>query len=248
MTLLPVLRSEWLKIRSLRPLLAALAGVFVATAGITVLVHAMVGKAEAGGPDFEPVGGSYYGLNFGHLAAVCFGVLAVAGEYTDNKAVRLSLMAVPRRGLFYAAKMLVVGAAALPVGLATGFGCFLGAQALLGEYGVGLGADGALRSAVGCGLYLTLLTLFSAGVAAVVRSQVGALCLLTPVVFLVSPVVGSIGAVRDVAAWLPDRAGQQILHPHPDGPLGAWSGMAVMALWTVLAVAAGWWTLHRRDA
>ncbi|MBB4893325.1 ABC-type transport system involved in multi-copper enzyme maturation permease subunit [Streptomyces olivoverticillatus] len=81
-----------------------------------------------------------------------------------------------------------------------------------------------------------------------VRSQVGALSLLTPVVFLISPVLGSISAIADVTAFLPDRAGQQILHPAPEGVLGAWDGMGVMALWTALAVGAGWWVLRRRDA
>ncbi|MEX2985938.1 ABC transporter permease [Streptomyces sp. C36] len=248
MTLTPVLRSEWTKIRSVRSLLVTLSAVFVATVGVTVLVHAMVGRAEADNADFEPVHGSYFGLNFGHIAAVCFGVMATAGEYGASGQIRLSLAAVPRRGLFFGGKLAVLAALALPVGLATGFGCFLGAQALLGEYGVGLGTPGALRSAVGCGLYLTLLTLFSAGVAAVVRSQVGALSLLTPFIFLISPILYGVSGIGDVVAFLPDRAGQQILHPHPEGVLGAWDGMGVMALWTALALGAGWWTLRRRDA
>ncbi|MBB4893324.1 hypothetical protein FHS39_002355 [Streptomyces olivoverticillatus] len=148
-TLAPVLRSEWIKIRSVRSLLATLAAVFVATVGVTVLAHAMVGKAEADNADFEPVFGSYFGLNFGHIAAVCFGVLATAGEYGAGGQIRLSLAAVPRRGLFYSGKLAVLAALALPVGLATGFGCFLGAQTFLGEYGVGLGAPArcARRSA-----------------------------------------------------------------------------------------------------
>ncbi|QLE70900.1 ABC transporter permease [Streptomyces rectiverticillatus] len=245
--LAPVLRSEWAKIRSVRALLVALSAAFVASVGVTVLVHAMVGRAEADEADFEAVYSSYFGLNFGHIAAVCFGVMAVAEEYAGG-GIRLSLAAVPRRGVFWAGKLLVLGAAALPVGLATGFGCFLGAQVLLGEYGVGLGAPGALRSAAGCGVYLALLTVFSAGVAAVVRSQVGALSVLTPVVFLISPVFAGVSGIGKVVAFLPDRAGQQILHPVPEGPLGAWAGMGVMALWTALAAAAGWWSLHRRDA
>ncbi|GAA3034195.1 hypothetical protein GCM10020000_09340 [Streptomyces olivoverticillatus] len=135
------------------------------------------------------------------------------------------MAAVPRRGLFYSGKLAVLAALALPVGLATGFGCFLGGADVPRRVRRGPGRPGTLRSAVGCGLYLTLLTLFSAGVAAVVRSQVGALSLLTPVVFLISPVLGSISAIADVTAFLPDRVGQQILHPAPEGVLGAWDGM-----------------------
>ncbi|MGP3923405.1 ABC transporter permease [Streptomyces sp. 8N616] len=242
-----VIRSEWTKIRSVRSLLASLAGILAGTVGVTVVVCALYGEAESDGPDFEPVLSSFYGLNFGQIAALCFGVLTLAGEYGTGT-VRTSLTAVPRRGLFYGAKLAVAGGLALAVGLLTGFCSFLGGQALLGEHGVGLGAPGALRAAVGCGAYLALLTLLSAGVAALLRSAVGALGLLTPVVFLISPILGEISATRDIAQFLPDHAGWQVMHPVPEGPLGAWAGLAVMAGWTAAAVWAGRRALERRDA
>lgn len=44
----PVLHSEWIKIRSLRGTFGALIAILVATAGIQALAAAAVGQAEAG--------------------------------------------------------------------------------------------------------------------------------------------------------------------------------------------------------
>jgi ABC-type transport system involved in multi-copper enzyme maturation permease subunit len=235
------LRSEWLKVRTAPSLAGNLSAVLVATVGIGALVTAFLGEAESDNPGFEPVPFSFFGLNFGQVAAICFGVLAVAGEY-GHGTIRLSLAAVPRRETFYGAKLAVVGGLALAVGLPTGLATVAVGQALLDERGVGLGDPGVLRAGFGCGIYLALLALLSAGAAAAVRSTAAALGLLVPLVFLISPVVG------EDAWFLPDRAGQQVLHPVPEGPLGAWTGMAVMAAWTAAALCAGLIVLRRRDA
>ncbi|TJZ59265.1 ABC transporter permease [Streptomyces piniterrae] len=245
MTLTAVLRSEWTKIRSLRSLHLSLAAILVATAGIGCLVCGSTDYTHEG-PDFDPVFTAFFGLNFGQFAAVAFGVLTVAGEWSGGS-IRVSLAAVPRRGLLYAGKLGCVGVLGLVVGLVTGFAALLGGQAFLGDMGVGPGAPGAVRAAVGCGLYLALLAVLSAGFAAVVRSPVGALSLLVPLFLSLFPMLGSLDATRKAGQFLPDRAGQQILHSTPDGVLGAWSGMAVMACWVALAAGAGWWSLSRRD-
>ncbi|MEU1625526.1 hypothetical protein ABZ746_09385 [Streptomyces sp. NPDC020096] len=60
------------------------------------------------------------------------------GEDTHGS-VRISLAAVPRRGVFYAAGLAVVTAANLPAaGLVAGFGALLVGHPLPGEHGVGL--------------------------------------------------------------------------------------------------------------
>ncbi|MGY0055794.1 ABC transporter permease subunit [Streptomyces sp. LZ34] len=239
MSVKAVLHSEWMKIRSLRSLVIALLGGLAATAGISAVASATYDGEES---DFDPVFHSFFGLPFGQIAAVCFGVLAVANEYTSG-GLRLWLAAVPRRGLYYGCKLTVVGLCALAIGLVTGFASLLGGQALLGDEGVGPGAPGALRAAVGCGIYLALLTVLASGVAAVLRSAVGALALVVPLVSFLSPVFGTTSATR----FLPDQAGQQVLHATPEGPLGAWTGLGVLALYTAAAVFCGRLALERRD-
>ncbi|MDF6041104.1 ABC transporter permease [Streptomyces sp. JH14] len=239
-----VLRCEWIKIRSVRSVAGSLMAVFLATLAVTVLAFATVGQAEADDPGADLVFGAFYALNFGQIAAISFGATALSSEYL-NGALRISLAAVPRRDLFYAAKMTVVGALALAVGLVTSFAAFLVGQMFMGEYAIGLDEPGALRAAFGGGVYLALMTLFAAGLTALLRSAVAVLSLLIPFILIVSFVVGDIAG--GVTQYLPDRAGQLVLHQSPDGGLGPWTGLAVTAAWAGAALLAGWWAMRRRD-
>ncbi|MGW5125912.1 ABC transporter permease [Streptomyces sp. NPDC004069] len=244
MSVTAVLHSEWIKIRSVRASFGSLVAVFAATLAITLLVYSTVGRAEADNGE-DPLFGAFYAINFAQIAAVAFGATAVSSEYTGG-ALRISLSAVPRRGLFCAAKTAVLGAAALAVGLVTGFTTFLVGQAFLGEYAIGLDAPGALRACVGAGIYLALMALLAAGLTFLLRSAVAVLSLLIPFILIVSFVVGDIA--EGAAGYLPDRAGQQVLHQQVAGGPGPWTGLAVTALWAAAALLAGWWSLRRRDA
>lgn len=240
-----VLRSEWIKIRSVRSVAGSLIAVFLATLAVTVLTFATVGQAEADNEGAELLFGAFYALNFGQIAAISFGATALSSEYL-NGALRISLSAVPRRGLFYLAKMSVIGVLALVVGLVTSFTSFLVGQLFMGEYAIGLDEPGALRAAFGGGIYLALMALFAAGLAALLRSAVAVLSLLIPFILIVSFVIGDIAG--GAAQYLPDRAGQLVLHQNPEGSLGPWAGLAVTAAWAGAALLAGWWAVRNRDA
>ncbi|MFB6435466.1 ABC transporter permease [Streptomyces sp. NPDC056411] len=239
-----VLRSEWTKLRTLRSLTGSLVAVLVLTIGVGCAVSAGYDGSD---PHFDPVFNAYYGLNLGQFGALVCGALTVAGEWSSGS-IRVSLAAVPRRGLLYAGKLLTVGGLTLVIGLLAGGASVAAGQALLGDAGVPLDTPGVLRSAVGCGVYCGLLGVFSAGVAALLRSPVGTLSLLVPLFLTLGPLFGSLEATKSVGQFLPDRAGQQILHLVPVGALGPWTGLAVLAGWAALAAAAGLAALLRRDA
>ncbi|MFF8955884.1 ABC transporter permease [Streptomyces sp. NPDC014894] len=247
MSFTDALRSEWLKIRSMRSLVLTLGVTLLVTAGFSALMSASLGPEETARPDFDPLWAGYFGLNFGQIAAVCFGALAVAGEYRGG-AIRVSLAAVPRRGRFYAAKLTAIAVPVFAVGLVAGAVCVLaGAPLPAGEGGggrVGLGGPGALRSVLGCGLYLALVALLAAGLATLLRGASAVLGLLTPLLLVVPFVLKGDGPVE----FLPDRAGRQILFQDPVGVLGPWTGPAVLSLWVAAALWAGWEALRRRDA
>ncbi|MET7617158.1 ABC transporter permease [Streptomyces sp. NPDC005408] len=243
-----VVHAEWIKVRSLRSLSASLMSVFLATAGLSILVCSTLGRPEPDVTDFDPVLFSYYGLNLGQMAALTFGAIAMAAEY-KNAGIRVSLAAVPNRALFYAAKLAAVGGLALIVGMITSLTCFFSGQALMDKgLGIGIGDPGALRAVVGCALYFMLISLLSAGLAALLRSVTGALSLLVPLFLILPFVIGDVSNDSGAADFFPDRAGQQVLLQDPSGSLGPWSGLGVLASWSALAVAAGWWALRRRDA
>ncbi|MER7045810.1 ABC transporter permease [Streptomyces jumonjinensis] len=242
-----VVRSELLKIGSVRSLCIALAAVFAATVGFSLLMSGTFTAQDMAKPDFDPLRSSFYGLNFGQVGAICFGAIAVAGEY-KNGAIRVSLAAVPRRGLFYTGKIAVIGVLSLAMGMVTSVTCFVAGQILMDDRGVGIGDPGALRAVVGCGVYLALITLFSAGLGMVLRSAPAVMGILIPFLMMMSFIIGDIEDNGGVADFLPDRAGQQILLQDPTGSLGPWAGLGVLALWSGAALWAGAVVLRRRDA
>lgn len=241
----PVLHSEWIKIRSLRGTSGALIAVFGVTVGIQMLTAALIGDAEAGSMGDDPLLAAFYGLNFGQIAAFAFGATTLSSEF-HNGALRTSLTAVPNRARLYLSKMAVVGVLAFVVGQLAALAAFLGGQAFMGPYPLELGSPGAYRAIFGCGAYLALMALLAAGLTAVLRSATAVLSLLIPFTLVVSFVLGA--ASEGMARFLPDRAGQVMMRLDTSTGLAPWAGVGVLALWAAVAVAGGWLTVRRRDA
>ncbi|WP_405946545.1 ABC transporter permease subunit [Streptomyces prunicolor] len=240
MAFTPVFHSEWIKIRTLRSQAAALAVIVL----LTTLFSALA-ASDTGGDDFDPLFAVFFGVAFGQIAAIAFGTTAVSSEFQGG-ALRLSLAAVPHRGRWFAAKATAIAVPVFAVGLVTGVVTLAVGKAVLGAEADGLGWAEQVRGVVGCAVYLTLMALLAAGLTAVLRSGVATLSIVIPFLLIVSFVVGD--ASSDLADLLPDRAGQVALHETWDGAMGPWTGLGVTALWTAAALAAGAWSVRRRDA
>ncbi|MEU2876474.1 MULTISPECIES: ABC transporter permease [unclassified Streptomyces] len=252
-----VIRSEWTKIRSVASTVWTLSLAVVVTIALGMLISAL-SKNEFGtmGPrerlSFDPTFVSFAGMALGQLAMIVFGVLVVSNEYSTGM-IRTSLAAVPRRGAFLASKVAVATGLALLVGMATAFAAFFLGQAMLGpQLRTTLDAPGVLRAVVGGGLYMTLIAVFSMGVAVMLRSPMLSLGVLMPFFFLVSNILANVSATRKIGQYLPDQAGSRIMRVLPrvgdDTPYGPWGGLGIMVLWVLAALAGGYALLRRRDA
>jgi ABC-type transport system involved in multi-copper enzyme maturation permease subunit len=238
-----VARSEWVKIRTLRSTIGSLVAVFVVTVGLSALVCALRNKSKPAAPDFDPLAFSFYGLTFGQVAAISFGALVVSQEF-HNAAVRVSLCAVPRRGVFYAGKMAVIGGLTLVIGVLTTLVTLVLGKSMLGEFGHWSTAD--LRAVVGGGIYLALMALLAAGLTALLRSGLAVLSVLIPFLLIFPFVFNDVGS--GIITYLPDQAGQLIVQQDPQGQIGPWVSLGVTALWAAATLLAGWFAFNRRDA
>ncbi|WP_066952034.1 ABC transporter permease [Streptomyces lushanensis] len=259
MTSVPaVLRSEWTKIRTVSSTVWTLISALVVTVALGAALSAVLNSTFAELPEpqqatFDPTYTSFSGRVLGQLAMVVFGVLVVGSEYSSGM-IRTSLAAVPRRGTFFFAKVLMAGVPALVVGLVTSFLAFFLGQALLGDHGTGIGEPNVLRAVIGNALYMTLIALFSMGVAAMLRSSILSLGILVPFFFLVSQILAAVPGAKEVAHYFPDQAGSRILRVVPDAmnsdaaPYGPWGGLGIMVLWVAAALLGGFLVLRKRDA
>jgi ABC-2 type transport system permease protein len=247
---LPAVRAEWTKARTVRSTWWSLVVSAVSSVGIAALLgRQLAGRADrmAG----HPAELGFYSLLIGQIALVVFGVLVVSTEYTTST-VRASLAAVPRRGVFLAAKAVTATGIALVTSVVIAFGAFLAAQWGLGEHGVTLGDTGVLPAVLGACAYLTSMCVFAMAVATTLRSTSLSLGIMIPVLFLNSQGLANLPAIRPVTQFLPDQAGavlmtvgDGILGRRDFGPGGA---LPILLAWVAVAVAGAYVSVRRRDA
>lgn len=251
-----VIRSEWTKIRSVASTVWTLSLAVVVTIGLGILISALSKNefddmSREDKLSFDPTFISFAGMSLGQLAMIVFGVLVVSNEYSTGM-IRTSLAAVPQRGTFLASKIAVATGLSLAVGLVTSFVTFFLGQAMLGSHGAEIGDPGVLRAVIGGGVYMTLIAMFSMGVAAMLRSPMLSLGILMPFFFLISNILGNVSATKKIGRFLPDQAGSRIMQVvtpiDDDTPYGPWGGLGIMALWVAVALIGGYVLLKKRDA
>ncbi|MEU5874784.1 ABC transporter permease [Glycomyces sp. NPDC047369] len=242
--------AEWVKIRSVRSTAITL-GLFAFVAlGLGLLIAR---GFESGGPKEDAVLPIFFGLLTGQLVLVTFAVATVGAEFSTGT-IRTSLAAVPSRGRFYAAKMTAVGLTLAAASLVVELASYTAVRLVIGDAAAPLGEWWTIQALLGGWIHLTLLSLFTAAVAVMLRSTVVALSVLLPILFLGSQGLGNIDAIRPVAQYLPDQVGMVIMHltvpgdAHFGRDYGPWEGIAILVLWTVAALIGGWIAMRRRDA
>src|SRR5690348_17032610 len=116
-----LMSAEWIKIRSVRSTTWSVVLTLVISIGLAYLVGFSFRANFTSLPqnqqvNFDPLFPTFYSLTFGQLALVVLAVFVVTSEYSTGT-IRTSVTAVPRRGLFYTAKVLtgVLLAAAVAV-------------------------------------------------------------------------------------------------------------------------------------
>ncbi|MDT0423445.1 ABC transporter permease [Streptomyces evansiae] len=251
-----VLHSEWTKIRSVASTVWTLGLAFVVTLGLGVLISVVSNNdfdsmSREDRLTFDPTYISFAGMGLGQLAMIVFGVLVVSNEYSTGM-IRTSLAAVPRRGVFFFSKVAVATVLAFVVGLITAFVSFFVGQLILGDHGASIGDPGVLRAVFGAALYMTLIAMFSMGIAAMLRSPLLSLGILMPFFFIISNILGNVNATKKVGQYLPDQAGTKIMQVvpplHDDAPYGPWGGLLIMVAWVAAALLVGYALLRHRDA
>lgn len=244
------LRAEFAKFRSLRGLRIALLLFAVITVGLAAveglsLRQAIAAHSSRLAPDFTPQQAGFDAALYGQVALIAVGALAVAGEYGSGM-IRLSLLAVPRRGVFLAAKMTALTVVATVAAVPVAVGGYAMTQAALGKYGASFRDAGVPRALVGVVAYLVLITLLSAGVAGIARNTIAPLAILIPLVLVGSHLLTLVA--KAVARFAPDQAGEQMLAVHVKaGDMSPAAGFAVLLAWVAAVLLICHAVTRRRD-
>lgn len=265
-----LVRSEWIKLRTVRSTVWCYTLIVVLTVGFGFLFAGTMPKdMGAGAADNArqmTILVSTASVNFSQLIAVVLGVLVIAGEYRTGM-IRSTLTAAPKRTGAYVAKALVLAATTFVVAaISVGATAALTAP-LLTARGIApalFGHATVLPSLLGAAVYLTLIAVLAFTLGTIVRNTAGGIACIVAVV-LVLPTVLQIlmGVVHDpvwvenIAALLPAAAGSHLYAYIPPGTwhgqpgeimLNAWGGLAVLCGWVVVLGGIGLGVLKRRDA
>ena len=248
-----VIRSEWIKFRTLRSTVAVLALAVLGMVVIALLVayNTRHLSASLDQNDIAP-SATLQGYYLGQLLIGALGVLYVTGEYSTGM-IRSTFAAVPTRIPVFWAKLVVFVSVTAVTMTVVSFVAYLISQALLAHFrtGFSLTDPGVLRVVIGTAVYLTFVGVIGAALGWIVRSTPGALVAYVAVVLVIPVLLGAaFGTVgKKIAEFTPTQAGAGFSTSIPDGPsLHPWIGLGVMAAWMVgfLVVAAV--CLRRRDA
>jgi ABC-2 type transport system permease protein len=259
-----LVKSEWVKLRSLRSIWWCAVLTVALSVGFTALLTPEIIGARGAGSAGQPASEGYAvslaanGMFWvGQIVMSVLGALAVTSEYSSGS-IRSTLSVAPRRGPALAAKMIVTGLFATAVAAVTLAGSLAVTSALLAGagYEVEFGPD-ALKTSLGVIAYLTTAALVALGLGYLTRSSAGAIA-ISMGLYLVLPMIMMMGMGRDwidfIIQILPRQAGELVVSLGSSSLVetpalgGYWGGMACLATWTVAALGAGYLVFKRRDA
>jgi ABC-2 type transport system permease protein len=255
--LVPVLRSEATKLRSVRSTVWTLVATVVATVGVgTLLSLARVSRWDhlslRERLSIDPTAVSLRGVFLAQLAIGVLGVLVISAEYSTGM-IRTTLTAVPHRRMLLFAKATVFAVVAFVVATIAAFIAFFAGQSVLaGKHAdVALSDPGVLRAVLGAGAYLTLIGLLGLALATLLRRTAGAIATLFGLVLVLPALVDALPSPwnTDVGKLLPINAGRAMFSVRPNADLLSPGGGLVALVVTVAVVfALAVVAIERRDA
>jgi ABC-2 type transport system permease protein len=271
-----ILRSEWIKLRSLRSTFWCAVIILVLTLGLAALASATLGAfnprtGEAvplpTGSALTPSIASAVALptTFVSLVAAVLGALMITGEFGTGM-IRSTFTAVPKRIPAVLGKAVVVTVVVFVIAAVSILLAALLSLGIFGARGASPEVDGTFWLALlGDAGYIALIALLSFAVGTIIRNSAGGIATSLGLI-LVLPIIASLLAAlakadwaRNVADFLPSNAGGRmyaytaLAGTEPAAASGTlvlepWQGLLVLVAWIVVLGAVALVLVRRRDA
>lgn len=179
---------------------------------------------------------------------IILGTLATCSEYTGGQ-IRTTLITVPWRGLQLSMKHVALAVVTIPAACIIVLSGVLYPLFIMKNTSSGLELDIIIKSLVGATGYLTLTTLLSAAVGAIVKKTTPALVVLLTYYFILSPLLSNfLPRFRD---YFPDTAGLYMYIPPSSDVINHFTplqGAGIYTLWTLIIITLAILLYLKRDA
>lgn len=255
-----VLRSEWIKMRTLRSTWLTVAGIAFSLVafGLMSALTASGAVEDVGGPGSgfgatDPVSTVLAGANFAVLVVAVFGAVVGAREYATGM-IRTTFTAVPKRLPVLWGKITTFVGVLSPVVLVGTLASFFLGMGILGSGDAATlswSDDGVARAVLGTAAYLVGLGVIGVAIGSLLRSTAGGIGAVLGAVLFVPTLASALlpDSWDGVLKYLPSNAGMAFTSVSPsDTLLSPGAGAAVFVAWVVVAVVGAAVVLKRRDA
>ena len=260
-TLVRAVRSEWIKLRTLRSTWVTAVITLFTTTGIGALATVITSKPEYFGSDSWKM--TILGAPFGQIVVAVLGALVITGEYSSGQ-IRSSLAAVPRRSRLFWAKAMVMTVWSFALGAVSILLTWALSAPLIGERAISLTNHEFLGYVWGTGLAYAGIGLMALGLGVLMRSTAGSITITLVLLFVIDiPLI----IMTQKWAWafkimgcLPRALSNAVSDPFQASTVWAADpddlthflqhGHAVLAFaaWAIVPLVAAWFVFSRRDA
>jgi ABC-2 type transport system permease protein len=252
-----VVRSEWLKFRSVRSSIVGVVLTLVLTIGLAALVTWLIRRNWATTSvltkaTFDPVQTSLVGVILAQFAIGVIGALFVTSEYSSGS-MRTTLTAVPKRVELMFGKLVVL---VVSVFMLSEFCCFvsflLGQKIFSGVVPTASLSNGSdLRAVIFSGVYLTLFAALSFGLGLIIRHSGASICAIVGILLIVPLIFDFLPQnVREAGdKFLPSELGNVMSSPSlVSHDFGVWTSVILLGVYAVVSVGVGISLFTKRDA
>lgn len=259
-----VVRSEFIKLTSLRSTIALLVSIIVVGVGVSVALGATM--EGAGLPDLRSVGFVLDQITvgtvlFGQLIAAVLGVIVISGEYSSGT-IQPTLIATPTRLPVLGAKAVVLFGMTTVSAAVAAFGSWAVTYPMFAAFDleVGVTAPGVALSLLGTSVFVGLSAILGLGIGSLLRSVAASvataisLMLLLPIVLSVLP---ASQVARNLQLLSMSKAGDAMSNPSEtlgvavdlvDGFVSPGAGWIIALVWAGTFLVLGAIRLRRGDA
>ncbi len=187
--------------------------------------------------------------SMGYLQAgfIILGILAACSEY-ENGQITTTLTAMPWRGFQLTMKYVALAILTVPAAMIIAASGVFYSFIMMKDAAAAIEMNKMIEALAGAAGYLTITTLISAAVGALLRRTTPALALLIGYYFIVSPL--SEHYLPRIFNYFPDIAGYMYMKPASDdiNTLTAMQGTGIAVVWAMIFMVAAIIAYRRRDA
>ncbi|SDL50678.1 hypothetical protein SAMN05216191_103318 [Paenibacillus jilunlii] len=179
---------------------------------------------------------------------IILGILAACSEYSGGQ-IRTTLSTIPWRGLQLSSKYLALAIITMPVAFIIAASGVIYTFIMMRDTALGIEIDTMIETLIGATGYLTLTTLLSAAIGALLRRTTPALVVLLGYYFIVSPL--SRDFLPSIKNYFPDTAGYYMYMPPSSDEINVLTpmqGTGISMIWTLIFITAAIVFYCKRDA